>query len=383
MRDLNNNDFTILHAPLLEIDPKKFNTKSETVIVTCFDSKTTIITGTCYAGEIKKSMFSVMNFLLPQKGVLPMHSGINEGERGETSVFFGLSGTGKTTLSTDHGKRLIGDDEHGLSDKGVFNFEGGCYAKTYKLSQKAEPDIYQASTREGSLLENVIIRPSGELDFDDCSITENGRSSYPLSFIPNIVPSAQGNIPSNMFFLTADAFGVLPPIAKLNKKQAMFYFVLGYTAKVAGTEVGIKEPQATFSPCFGAPFMLRHPMTYAKLLGQYIDKYQIPIWLINTGWSGGAYGVGKRYPIQFTRDIIRTIQKSKLTQTKFIKEPFFGLNIPEQLEDIPTSKLNAKLNWDNQNEYEQNARKLAKAFHQQMEKFGAFYQENKEGGPPF
>ena len=382
IRDLTNNDFTIFHAPYLKIDPSKFNTKSATVITTCFDSNTTIILGTYYAGEIKKSMFSVMNFLLPEQGILPMHSGVNQGEKGETSIFFGLSGTGKTTLSTDEGKKLIGDDEHGLSDKGIFNFEGGCYAKTYKLSKDAEPDIYRASTKHGSLLENVTVKPDGELDFDDSTITENGRSSYPLSFIPNIIPNSKGGLPANIFFLTADAFGVLPPMAKLNKKQAMFYFVLGYTAKVAGTEMGIKEPQATFSPCFGAPFMLRHPRIYANLLGQYIDKYNIPVWLINTGWGGGPYGVGERYSIQFTREIIRTIQSGKVSDDGMKPEPFFGLHVPEELTNLPSNKLNAKQVWKNQNEYEKNARSLAKSFHQQMEKFEEFYQKNKEGGPP-
>ena len=360
--------FTILHAPLLELDPNEFDLKRNVVITTCFDSKITIIVGTCYAGEIKKSMFSVMNYLLPENGILPMHAGVNEGNSRDVSVFFGLSGTGKTTLSTDKGKKLIGDDEHGLSDHGVFNFEGGCYAKTYKLSSSAEPDIYKASTQKGSLLENVVVR-DGKLDFHDSSITENGRSSYPLDFIPDIVKDSKGDIPKNIFFLTADAFGVLPPIARLDKDQAMFYFVLGYTAKVAGTEIGVKEPQTTFSPCFGAPFMLRHPKVYANLLGKYIEKHNIPVWLVNTGWGGGAYGEGSRYAIDFTRKIIRTIQKGDVNEKDMETEPWFGLSIPKKLADLDSSLLNPQKNWADENLYKEKAKNLARSFQEQMRKF--------------
>ncbi|MCO4753666.1 MAG: phosphoenolpyruvate carboxykinase (ATP), partial [Bacteriovoracaceae bacterium] len=269
-REFKDGDFTIYHVPEMAIDPNIYKAKSETIVVTCFDTNTTIIVGTLYAGEIKKSMFSVMNYRLPEKNILPMHAGASRLQNKETSVFFGLSGTGKTTLSTDTGVFLIGDDEHGLSDDGVFNFEGGCYAKTYELSAKNEPEIWEATNRFGAMIENVVFdSKSREIDFSDKSITENGRSSYPLYFIRELESSSQGQVPNHIFFLTADAFGVLPPVSKLENTQAMFYFVLGYTAKLAGTEVGVKSPQATFSPCFGAPFMLRHPSEYAKLLGEY------------------------------------------------------------------------------------------------------------------
>jgi len=381
----NNKDFTILHAPDLKVDPQKFNTKSSTIITTCFTNKMTIITGTLYSGEIKKSMFSVLNYLLPEKQVLPMHSGSNcTLTEKNVSVFFGLSGTGKTTLSTDAGRLLIGDDEHGLSDEGVFNFEGGCYAKTYKLTEKAEPAIYKASTRFGSLLENVIIdKNSGALDFFDNSLTDNGRSSYPLSFIEEIEPTARGNVPTEIFFLSADAFGVLPPVGLLTKEQAMFYFVLGYTAKLAGTEMGVKAPQATFSPCFGAPFMLRHPQEYAKLLGHYIDKHNINVWLINTGWTGGPYGVGERFPLHITRKIIRAIQSNELSNAEFVADDIFGLKIPTAINQVAASLLRPQKSWENQVAYVEKAQELALSFHTQMKKFGKFYTENAQGAPIF
>ena len=377
-------DFLILHAPDLEVDTKEFGTKSGTVITTCFDTNTTIICGSFYGGEIKKSMFCVMNYNLPDSKVLPMHAGANKLENGETSVFFGLSGTGKTTLSTDEGCYLIGDDEHGLSDNGIFNFEGGCYAKTYKLSRTGEPEIYKAASTFGAMLENVIItRKTGEPDYYDNSLTENGRCSYPLDFIEELEPSSQGKLPSHIFFLTADAFGVLPPIAKLTREQAMFYFVLGYTAKVAGTEIGVKEPQATFSPCFGAPFMLRHPSIYAELLGEYLDKYDIKVWLINTGWTGGPYGVGQRFPLNITRNIIRTVQKNTLNMVATDKDPIFGFDVPHAVRNVPTSFLHPKDSWPDQNAYDDKAKELAASFHEQMKKFGDFYDKNIEGAPIF
>ena len=382
IRELNQDDFTILHVPGLEIDPEKFQElRSNTVITTCFEQKITIIIGTFYAGEIKKSMFSILNYELPEKGILPMHAGANEGPQGP-SVFFGLSGTGKTTLSTDEGRLLIGDDEHALYDEGVFNFEGGCYAKTYKLSKEAEPGIWSACNKFGNMLENVVMDPvTKEVDFDDKSLSENGRSSYPLSFIDGVKDSSQGPLPKQIFFLTADAFGVLPPVAKLTKEQAMFYFVLGYTAKVAGTEVGVKEPQATFSPCFGAPFMLRHPSVYAELLGHYIEKHNIQVWLVNTGWTGGVYGVGERFPIKVTRQIIRSIQKDNLKDVEIVQEPIFGLQIPRELEGVETNLLNPKKSWANLDEYDDKARELALSFHQKMRKFPAFYETYKKGAP--
>lgn len=381
-RDLEEKDFTILHAPTLNLDPKEFNTRSETCVVTCLDSNTTIIVGTIYAGEIKKSMFAAMNYLLPTSGILPMHAGASRLENKETSVFFGLSGTGKTTLSTDLGTMLIGDDEHGLSDDGVFNFEGGCYAKTYKLSKETEPEIWDACNRFGALIENVTFsEDTGEIDFFDKTLTENGRCAYPLDFIDELEKSSQGKIPSHIFFLTADAFGVLPPVSQLSKEQAMFYFVLGYTAKLAGTEIGIKEPTATFSPCFGAPFMLRHPSVYAKLLGEYLDKHNINIWLVNTGWTGGQYGEGERFPLKVTRKIIRAIQANTLNDTPTEADPIFGLNIPLEIDGVETQMLQPQQTWKDQSAYAPMAKNLAASFHKQMENFGDFYKENIKGAP--
>jgi len=384
INEMKESDFTILHAPDLEVNPKEYETKTGTIITTCFDTNTTIIVGSFYAGEIKKSMFCVMNYLLPDSNVLPMHAGANRLVNGETSVFFGLSGTGKTTLSTDIGTFLIGDDEHGLSDEGIFNFEGGCYAKTFKLSRSGEPEIFKAASTFGALLENVILtEKTGEPDYYNNEITENGRCSYPLDFIEELEPSSQGKIPNHIFFLSADAFGVLPPIARLTKEQAMFYFVLGYTAKVAGTEIGVKEPSATFSPCFGAPFMLRQPSKYAELLGEMLDKYDIKVWLINTGWTGGPYGVGQRFPLNITRQIIRTVQANTLNMVPTHKDPIFGFGVPDAVRNVPTSFLNPKETWSNQESYEDKAKELAISFHKQMESFPDFYQKNIAGAPLF
>ena len=374
-------DFTVLHAPLLVLNPADFNMKTGTCIVTCFDTNTIIICGTEYAGEIKKSVFSILNFILPERGILPMHAGSNK-SKDETSVFFGLSGTGKTTLSTDEGRLLVGDDEHGLSDEGVFNFEGGCYAKTISLSQKNEPGIWKATNQFGALVENVVMdEMTGTFDFDDESITENGRSSYPLSFIDSVDPTHKGDVPRNIFFLTADAFGVLPPVSMLTRDQALFYFVLGYTAKVAGTEAGITEPTQTFSACFGAPFMLRHPSAYAKLLGEYIDRHKIKVWLINTGWTGGPYGVGERYPIPVTRKIVRSVQSGLMANVPMEKDPIFGLQIPASVDGLDSNVLFPNKSWSSQDAYVEKATKLAKSFHKQMEKFGEFYTNFKGSGP--
>lgn len=368
--DKANEEYTILHAPAFELDPKKFNTKSSTVIVTCFEKKMTIIVGTFYAGEIKKSMFSIMNFVLPSLKILPMHSGACNNKADESFVFFGLSGTGKTTLSTDEGTYLIGDDEHGLSDKGVFNFENGCYAKTYKLSEKTEPAIYKASTSFSSYLENVKINDAqSELDFFDSSLTENGRSSYPLTFINDRVLSGEGKVPKHMFFLSADAFGVLPPVSKLTTEQAKNYFVLGYTAKLAGTEIGVKTPTAAFSPCFGAPFMLLHPSKYAELLSHYMEKYNMNVWLINTGWYGGGFGVGERFPLSITREIIRAIQNNELDNASFDKEEIFGHQIPTKLRAVDPKILFPNQAWKNQNDYQAEAVKLKAKFESELKKF--------------
>lgn len=361
--------YRILHAPHFKLDPNKYGTRSDVLIVTCFKERMTIIVGTMYSGEIKKSMFSIMNYLLPNIGILPMHSGANQNVDEESSVFFGLSGTGKTTLSTDEGLQLIGDDEHGLSDNGIFNFEGGCYAKTYRLSPETEPLIYQASTRFSSFLENVKVSADRSvIDFSDDSLTENGRTSYPLSFIPNSVESGKGNIPKNIFYLSADAFGVLPPVSLLNSEQAINFFELGYSAKLAGTEVGIKIPKATFSSCFGAPFMLRPPKVYSTLLSKFISKYKIQVWLINTGWYGGSYGTGTRFSLKVTRNIIRQIQAHKLDNVEYENDEIFNLKIPKSVEHMDTSILFPGKAWANQEEYRQVARKLAASFEEQLKK---------------
>lgn len=384
IREFNDTDFTVLHCPRLNLDADKYGIRSETCIVTCFDTNTTLIFGTRYAGEIKKSMFSVMNYRLPEVGILPMHAGASKMQNGETSVFFGLSGTGKTTLSTDVGCLIIGDDEHGLSDDGVYNFEGGCYAKTYKLSKDDEPEIWSATNRFGALIENVIMDPkTGTPDFNDKSLTENGRSAYPLNFIEDVEPTSKGQVPSHIFFLTADAFGVVPPVSKLTKEQAMFYFVLGYTAKLAGTEIGVTEPQATFSPCFGAPFMLRHPSVYAKLLGEYLDKHNIKVWLINTGWTGGPYGEGHRFPIKVTRQIIRQIQANNLNEAQTESDPIFGLHLPVAIQGVEHEALQPQKTWKDQSAYTPKAQQLAKSYHDQMKSFGSFYDENIKGAPTY
>ena len=382
-RGSNDEDFLVLHAPAFKVDVGTFGTKSETVIVTCFDTNTTLVCGTLYAGEIKKSMFAVMNYVLPTKGILPMHSGASMLPNKETSVFFGLSGTGKTTLSTDEGSLLIGDDEHGLSDKGIFNFEGGCYAKTYRLSRETEPGIYAAARRPGSLLENVVVDGKGVPDFFDKSISENGRLSYPLDFIDGVVKEARGGVPRHVFFLCADAFGVLPPVARLTKEQAMFYFVLGYTAKLAGTEIGVVEPQATFSTCFGAPFMLRRPETYALLLGKYLDRHGIRVWLVNTGWTAGPYGEGHRFPIKVTREVIRAVQRGELDGAEFDDDPVFGFGVPRKVRDVPADTLRPRAGWKKPEEYDRKARELAASFHGQLGRLGAFKGRVAKGAPTY
>lgn len=362
--------FKIVHAPLFEVDPFKYGTRSDTVIATSFDRKCVIIAGTQYSGEIKKSMFSIMNYLAPEQGILPMHAGANQNNAGECFAFFGLSGTGKTTLSTDPGNHLIGDDEHGLSERGLFNFEGGCYAKTHGLSITHEPDIYKASTRFGSYLENVKFdHENREVDFYDSSITENGRSCYPLEYIENRIATSEGKIPQDIFFLSADAFGVLPPISSLSLQQAVDYFILGYTAKVAGTEIGVKAPKATFSPCFGAPFMLRHPMEYAELFADAVKKNNIRVWLINTGWFGGPYGKGERFPINLTREIVQAIQNHELQAENFEEENFFGLKIPKKVRNIPSHYLNPAKAWLSEAEYQKAATALKESFDLQLGKF--------------
>jgi phosphoenolpyruvate carboxykinase (ATP) len=362
--------YTIIHAPNFQVDSAKHKTRSSTVIVTNIEERVILIAGTSYAGEIKKSIFSILNYLLPEKKVMPMHAGSSIDQNDSVSLFFGLSGTGKTTLSTDEGTKLIGDDEHGLCDEGVFNFEGGCYAKTINLSQESEPEIYKACHTSGTILENVVMDPDTlEIDFKDNSLAENSRASYPLDAIEDRVESSTGPIPNNIFFLCADAFGVLPPVAKLSNKQALYYFLSGYTAKVAGTEMGVTEPSATFSTCFGAPFMIRHAVDYADLLEHYLNKYPIKVWLINTGWTGGPYGVGNRFPIKTTRSIIRAIQRDQLKDCSFETEEFFGLDIPKSIQNVDDSVLNPKSTWDNSEEYEKTAHKLSSMFKENFSQY--------------
>ncbi len=378
--------FTIYHAPLFKADVKELGTHSETVIVTSFEEREVIIVGTLYAGEIKKSAFSIMNYLLPDEGILPMHAGASVNNKKEASLFFGLSGTGKTTLSTDIGTKLIGDDEHGLHHKGIFNFEGGCYAKTYKLSKESEPDIFAACTREGALLENVVLdKASGKVDFSDMSLAENARGSYPLDFIEHRELSMKGDIPKQIFFLSADAFAVLPPVSELTPEQAMYYFLSGYTAKLAGTEIGVKTPTAAFSTCFGAPFMVRHPQVYGKLLGEYIKKYSIKVWLINTGWYGGPFGErgSERFPLKVTRKIIRSIQEGKLNAVEKEKDPIFGLAVPKAVPGVEETLLNPSLSWGNKDDYRKQAEKLAEMFHKNFCHFPDMDKEILLGGPTF
>ena len=356
-------DFTILHAPEFQADPARDGCRSETVIALSFAAKTIVIAGTSYAGEIKKSIFTVMNWLLPAKGVLPMHCSANVGAKGDVALFFGLSGTGKTTLSSDPERNLIGDDEHGWSDAGVFNFEGGCYAKVIKLSREAEPQIWDASHRFGTVLENVIADEAGRLDLNDGKLTENTRSCYPLPYIPNIVESGAAGLPRNVVMLTADAFGVLPPIAKLSPAQAMYHFLSGYTARVAGTEKGLgKEPQATFSTCFGAPFLPRRPEVYGQMLADLMARHGADCWLVNTGWTGGGYGTGSRMPIRVTRALLRAALDGSLARVEFQRDPFFGLMVPKALPGVPSEMLNPRDTWADKAAYDRTARDLVARF---------------------
>ncbi|MCX8135325.1 MAG: phosphoenolpyruvate carboxykinase [Roseococcus sp.] len=372
-------DFTILHAPEYEADPAADGCRSGTCIALSFAARTILIAGTSYAGEIKKSIFTVMNWLLPARGVLPMHCSANMGRAGDVALFFGLSGTGKTTLSSDPERSLIGDDEHGWSDTGVFNFEGGCYAKVIKLSREAEPQIWDASHRFGAVLENVVADEAGELDLDDNRHTENTRSCYPLDFIPGIVKGGMAGTPRNVVMLTADAFGVLPPISRLTPAQAMYHFLSGYTARVAGTEKGLgKEPQATFSTCFGAPFLPRHPEVYGRMLAERIARDGAECWLVNTGWTGGAYGTGRRMSIQHTRALLRAALDGSLARVEFVRDPFFGLMMPKEVPGIPAHVLNPRESWADRAAYDATARQLVALFEKNFESFaGAVDEEVK------
>ncbi len=365
-------DYVILHAPNFHADPAVDGVRSGTAIALSFEQRMIVVAGTEYAGEIKKSIFTVMNWILPPNGVLPMHCSANIGEAGDVALFFGLSGTGKTTLSSDPHRRLIGDDEHGWGQGGVFNFEGGCYAKVINLSQEAEPEIWSASHRFGTVLENVVGDRHGKLDLTDKSLTENTRSCYPVEYIPNVELSGRGGQPRNVVMLTADAFGVMPPIAKLTPAQAMYHFLSGYTARVAGTEKGLgAEPQATFSTCFAAPFLPRRPEVYGRMLEQLIQQHGADCWLVNTGWSGGQYGVGQRMSIRHTRALLRAALDGSLARGKFRKDPFFGLSVPEQVPGVPAEVLDPRQSWADKAAYERMARDLVGRFEKNFSGFEA------------
>ncbi len=374
-------EFTVISAPGFNAIPAIDGTNSEAFIVISFSRKLIIIGGTMYAGEIKKSVFSIMNYLLPMKGVLSMHCSANLGSDGNAALFFGLSGTGKTTLSADPNRRLIGDDEHGWSDTGVFNFEGGCYAKCINLSPEKEPQIYNA-IKFGTVLENVLFNENDRIpDYDANKVTENTRAAYPVNYIPGAVIPGIGGHPKAIIFLTADAFGVLPPISKLTREQAMYHFISGYTSKLAGTERGITEPQATFSTCFAAPFLPLSPMKYANLLGEKISKYNVPVYLVNTGWTGGPYGVGKRMHLPYTRAMVNAAVNGELENASYKTHPIFNILMPDSCPNVPCEILEPKNTWKDKHDYDEKARSLAEKFIKNFEKYGDVTQEVKNAGP--
>ena len=377
-------EFTILHAPEMKVDPAEVGTNSETVVTLNLEKKLVLIAGTSYAGEMKKSVFSILNYLLPEKGIMPMHCSANIGKNGDTAIFFGLSGTGKTTLSADPERTLIGDDEHGWSDTSVFNFEGGCYAKVIRLSQEAEPEIYATTSMFGTVLENVVIDPdTRELDLDDGSKAENTRAAYPITSIPNTTEGGVGGHPKNIIMLTADAFGVMPPIARLTPEQAMYHFLSGYTAKVAGTEKGLgKEPQAAFSTCFGAPFMPRHPSVYGNLLREKIAKHEVTCWLVNTGWTGGVYGTGHRMPIKYTRALLHGALDGTLNDVEFRTDPNFGFEIPVSCPDVDTAVLDPRGTWEDGAAYDEKAAHLVGLFRENFKEYEEHVDDSvKAAGP--
>ena len=375
--------FTVIDVPSFTADPGSDKTNSEVFILLNFAKKLVLIGGTNYAGEMKKSIFTVMNYLLPLRDVMPMHCSANVGAGGDVALFFGLSGTGKTTLSSDPNRQLIGDDEHGWSSNGVFNFEGGCYAKMIRLSSEAEPQIYATTRRFGTVLENVTCDPVTRLlDLNDDSVTENTRGAYPLEFIDNAIPSGTAGHPTNIVMLTADAFGVLPPISRLSPAAAMYHFLSGYTAKVAGTERGVTEPKATFSTCFGAPFMVWDPNVYAKLLGERIAKHQAKVWLVNTGWTGGAYGVGSRMKIAHTRAMIHAALSGALDQAGFVTDPVFNIDVPKSCPNVPADVLQPKNTWADKSGYDAQAKKLAKMFADNFKTFAATASEDVRNAGP-
>ncbi|QLC24114.1 phosphoenolpyruvate carboxykinase [Parasphingopyxis algicola] len=375
-------EYTIIDLPSFRADPERHGTRSETVVAVNLSEKLILIGGTKYAGEMKKSVFGILNYKLPADGIMPMHCSANIGPEGDTAIFFGLSGTGKTTLSADASRTLIGDDEHGWSDTAVFNFEGGCYAKMIRLSEEAEPEIYATTRRFGTVLENVVMDPATrELDFDDSSLAENSRGAYPIDFIPNSSEENLGPVPKNVIMLTADAFGVLPPIARLTPDQAMYHFLSGYTAKVAGTEIGVTEPEATFSTCFGAPFMPRHPSVYGNLLKERIAKGGVRCWLVNTGWTGGKYGVGNRMPIKATRALLNAALDGSLNDAEFRTDPNFGFDVPVSVPNleklgVDDAILDPRGTWDDPEAYDEMAAKLVGLF---IDNFAQFEEHVDQG----
>ncbi len=363
-------DLTIVALPSFKADPKRHGVRSETIIAIDFSRKIVLIGGSSYAGEMKKSVFTTLNYFLPNDSVMPMHCSANVGPAGDAALFFGLSGTGKTTLSADPKRTLLGDDEHGWGPQGVFNFEGGCYAKTIKLSAEAEPEIFATTRRFGTIMENVVIDPYTRMpDFNDGSKTENTRCAYPLDFIPNASLTGRAGHPKNIIMLTADAFGVMPPIAKLTSAQAMYHFLSGYTAKVAGTEKGVKDPEATFSTCFGAPFMPRHPSEYGNLLRELIAAHGVDCWLVNTGWTGGKYGVGRRMPINVTRTLLTAALDGSLKSASFRTDPYFGFAVPTSVPGVEPHLLYPSKTWRDKAEFDAMARKLVAMFQENFVKF--------------
>lgn len=364
-----NAEFTVIVIPGFKANPSLDGTRSETFICLSMERKLVLIGGTEYAGEMKKSIFSVLNYLLPFKGIVPMHCSANVGEKDDVALFFGLSGTGKTTLSADPNRRLIGDDEHGWSEQGVFNFEGGCYAKCVNLSEEKEPQIWHA-IQAGSVLENVVLDPeTGVADYDNTGLTENTRAAYPIEMIPNALIPGKAGHPGVIIFLTADAFGVLPPISKLTKEQAMYHFLSGYTSKLAGTERGVTEPEATFSACFGAPFLPLHPTVYANMLGQKIEEHQVKVYLVNTGWTGGPYGVGKRMNLSYTRAMVTAALDGTIEQADFTADPIFGLLCPDSINGVAGEVLQPRNTWQDKEAYDAAARELSDRFVRNFEKF--------------
>ena len=378
-------EYTIIDLPSFRADPARHGSRSETVVAVNFTEKLILIGGTAYAGEMKKSVFGILNYLLPVKGVMPMHCSANIGPDGDTAVFFGLSGTGKTTLSADASRTLIGDDEHGWSDTAVFNFEGGCYAKMIRLSPEAEPEIFATTKRFGTVLENVVIDPATrEIDLDDASLAENSRGSYPIDFIPNCSEKNLGPVPKNLIFLTADAYGVLPPIARLTPEQAMYHFLSGYTARVAGTEIGVTEPEATFSTCFGAPFMPRHPSVYGNLLKERIAKGAVKCWLVNTGWSGGKATMPgiKRMPIKATRALLNAALDGSLNGAEFRKDPNFGFEVPVAVAGVDAALLDPRGAWADAGDYDRTAQDLVRKFVENFAEFEAHVDEGVRNAAP-